>query len=229
MSEVEYNNLIFVISRRLQELNVLEQLLFMCRGKLANYSDDNIQDVLSLFKKLEEQNYLGTDRLEVIKDLLKGVEEWPLLEKVKKFESKRKEYLSLLEQIIRALDQLNDLERLITMCRGKMPEANEGNIHDVRSLFKVLENHSCLGVNRMGIVKEILIEIEKEDLLKEVEEFEKRIDEDEEFERRKGKMSSCFPVCGFLVLKILGCRLSQSNIRLFLYRIFDWISILVAY
>ena len=188
MSNVEYNSLLFQISRRLGELNEYEQLVFMCRDLLPSGSEDN-QDVLSLFRKLEERDHLGSDRLGVMRDLLKGLKEWDLLGKVKKFESKRKEYVGLVEQIIRVLDELNDLERLITMCRGRIPEDIEGNISDVRSLFKELENRNCLGIDCLGIVKEILIEFEKEDLLKEVEEFEKRRFEDEEFESRKGTFS----------------------------------------
>lgn len=159
----------------------------MCRGKVDSRSEDSIRDVFSLFEELEEKGFLGPSRLEVVKELLKGVEEWRLLGKIKKFESKRKEYKDLLEQIIRVLDELNDLERLMSICRGKMPEANESRIQNVRLLFEELENHDCLGIASLGILKEILIEVEKQDLLKKVEEFEKRRSEDEEFESRKGK------------------------------------------
>ena len=63
MSNIEYNTLLFEISQRLVELNVQEQLVFMYRD-LAECSADNIesvQDVLSLFKLLEEYNHLGPD------------------------------------------------------------------------------------------------------------------------------------------------------------------------
>ena len=82
MSSVEYNNLLFEISQRLEELNVLDRLPFMCRGKLSSGSEDNIQDVLSLFKELEEQNNLGINRMEVIKGLLKSFKEWSFLEEL---------------------------------------------------------------------------------------------------------------------------------------------------
>ena len=186
MTEIKYNNLVFEISKSLAELNLLDQLLFLCRGKLAAGSEDRIQDVRSLFIELEQGNQLGPNQLGVMIDLLKCVEKWDLLGKVKKFESKRKEYLDLLEQIIPALDELNDLERLISICRGKIPEANEGNIPDVRSLFKELENHSCLGIDYLGILKEILTQTEQSDLLKEVEKFEQRRNREDEFETRKG-------------------------------------------
>ena len=99
MSVIEYNNLLFEISQRLEELNVLDRLLFMCRGKLASGSEDNIQDVLSLFKELEEQNSLGTNRMDVIKGLLKSFKEWSFFGRVKDFERKRKKYNGLLEQL----------------------------------------------------------------------------------------------------------------------------------
>ena len=75
----------------------------------------------------------------VIKEPLKGVTERSLFGKVKRFEKKRNEYNALLEEIIRVLDELNDLERLVSVCRGKLSEESEGLIEDVRSLFKELE------------------------------------------------------------------------------------------
>ena len=187
MSNIEYNNLIFQISRRLGEINVQEQLVFMCRD-LASSSADDIQDALELFKDLEEHNHLGPDCLDVLKELLKGVKEWSFLGEVEKFERKRREYINLLEQIIPVLEELNDLERLVSMCRDKVPEELEGSICDVRSLFKVLEDNSRLGINRLHTLKEILTELEKEDLIREVEEFQRRRREDEEFEGRKGNI-----------------------------------------
>ena len=190
MSAIEYNNLLFEVSERLDELNILNRLLFMCRKKLASGSEGNIQDALSLFQKLEEKNYLGTDRLKVMKDLLREVKEWSLLEKVKKFESKRKEFNALLEKISRVLDELNDLERLIAMCKGKISEESEEQIHDVGSLFKGLEEQEILGISCLDILKEILTKTEENELLKEVEEFEQRRNQEDKFESQKGK--ACF-------------------------------------
>ena len=195
MSAIEYSYLLFQISRRLDELNVHDSLLFMCRRNLAPGSADNIQNALSLFKKLEEHNNLGADRLEVIKGLLKSLKEWSLFGKVKKFEGKRKKYNELLEQIIRALDELNDVERLKALCRGKISEESEGHIQDGRSLIKELENHDHLGYDRLDILKGILTEItEMEEcyLVKEVEKFEEQRDQEDEFERRKGICFSFF-------------------------------------
>ena len=169
---------------------------------LAPGSENNIQDALSLFKELEEQDILGADRLEEMKELLNGVEEWSLLGKVEKFESKRKEYSDLLEQIIHALDELDDLERLIAMCRGKISEESEGYIRDVRSLFKELENQNNLGIHRLDILKRILSEMENDDLLKELEEFAKRRKHENVFKRRKGICFSFFCSHSSISLKL---------------------------
>ena len=186
MSAVEYNSLIFEISQRLDELNVGRKLIVMCRGKLAPRGDENMQDAFSLFVELEEKEFLGPDYLDVLKDLLKGVKEWTLLEEVEKFESKRKDFDELLEQIIRALDELNDVERLVSICREKIPQDRQGNIRDVRSLFKELENNNCLAINRLGVVKKILAQTEKKDLLIAIKEFDERRTREDKFERRKG-------------------------------------------
>ena len=189
MSTIEYNNLLFEISQRLDELNVRDRLLFMCRGKLASGSE-GIQDVLSLLKELEEKDYLGIDRLKILKEILKSVREWSLFGKLKNFERKRKEYSRLLDEIIRVLDELNDLERLMSICRGKIPEGSEGSIQDVRRLVKELENQDHLGIDQFDILKEILTETEKEDLLKKVNEFEKRRNDEEELEFARYKFLS---------------------------------------
>ena len=185
MSEIEYKSLILEISKRLDELSILGDILCLCEGKIASGSEDDIQNAWSLFKKLEEQNNLGADRLEDMKELLKGVGEWSLNEKVEKFERKRQEYNRLLKQIILVLEEPNDLERLVAICRGKISEESEGHIQDVRSLFKELENQGNLGVHRLGILKDILTETENRDLLKEVEEFEERRKHEDELKRKE--------------------------------------------
>ena len=164
----------------------------MCRDFLTPDSSrqDNIQDTLSLFKELEDRKCLGVDRLQVLKDLLKGIRQWSLFGKVKKFESTRTEYNGLIEQIILVLDELNDMERLIAICRMAIAEANESNIQDVRSLFKELENNECLGIDCLGLLKEILTKTEQGDLLRDVEGFEARRNQEDEFESRKGTQVS---------------------------------------
>ena len=189
MSATEYNNLLLAISRKLDELIALDDLLFMCRGKLAPGSEGNIHDTLSLCKELEENNNLGIDRLQLMKRLLRGVEDWALLEKVEKFECKRKEYKALLEKVISSLDALNDLERLIAICRGSV---REGNIEDVRSLFRELEDQENLEIDYLDVVKNILAETESNELLKELEEFEERRNREDKSEARKGISISVF-------------------------------------
>ena len=186
MSAIEYNNLLFKVSQRFNELNAGKQLLFMCRGKVAPRNEESLQDVVYLFEELEEKEFLGPDKLDVLKDLLEGLEEWSLLENVEKFETKRREYDGLLEQIIQALDELNDLERLVSICKGKIPQHRQGTIHDVRSLFEELKNNNCLRVNHLSILKAILTQTEKRDLLEKVNEFEERRTLENKFERRKG-------------------------------------------
>ena len=186
MSAIEYSYLLFEISEKLDELYPIHRLLFACRKYLSSGSEGNIQDTLSLFTELEKQQNLEIDNVVVIKELLKGVREWPLFGKVKRFENKRKEYNTLLKEIIRVLDELNDLERLVSICRGKLSEESEGLIEDVRSLFKELKKQNILDLDRLDILKEILTETEKKDLLKKVEELEERRNKEDEFERKKG-------------------------------------------
>ena len=189
MSATEYNNLLYAICRKLDELNALDQLLSMCRGKLAPGSEGDIRNTRSLCDKLEENDKLGIDRLQLMKRLLRGVEDWALLEKVEKFECKRKEYKALLEKVISSLDALDDLERLIAICRGSV---REGNIEDVRSLFRELENQENLEIDYLDVVKNILAETESNELLKELEEFEERRNQEDKSEARKGISISVF-------------------------------------
>ena len=186
MSTIEYNNLLFKISQRLNELNVGRQLLAMCRGKVAPRDEENMQDVFPLFVELEQNGFLGADKLNILKDLLKGLEEWSLFGNVKSFESKRKEYNSLLERIIHVLDELDCLEQLVAICSDRIPEEKHSSIQDVRSLFQELENNDSLGIDHLEVLKEILTRQEKTDLLREVEEFEDGKNQEEEFEWRKG-------------------------------------------
>ena len=191
MPEMEYNNLLYQISKRLDELDVGEQLLVMCRGKVAARSGEDFQS-FSLFEELEQKGFLSPDHLVLLKRMLKGVNEWPLFEEVEKFETRRKEYNNLLEQIIRVLDELNDLERLVSICRGKIAEERQGNVINVRSLFEELEENEWLGIDCLDTLKEILTLTEKSDLLKEVEEFEQRQSRENKFRKRKGNVRGSY-------------------------------------
>ena len=189
MPEMEYNNLLYQKSERLDERKVGKQLLFLCRGKVTVRSEENFQ-ASSLFEELEQKGFLSPDHLVLLKGMLKGVNEWALFDEVEKFETKRKEYNNLLEQIVRVLDELNDLERLVSICREKITEESQGNVQDVRSLFKELETNDWLGIDCLDTLKEILTLTEKSDLLKEVEEFEQRRSRENKFRKRKG-VSTC--------------------------------------
>ena len=192
MSAIEYNDLLRQISRRLDHRNAGQQLLVICRGKLAARNEESIP-TLSLFLELEEEGFLSPDHLTILKTILRGVKEWTFLEKVETFEQKRKEY-NLFKQITRELDELNDVERLISICKGNITEERRASIHDVRSLFKELESKDLFGIDRLEILKEILTQTGKTDLLKEVEEFEQRQSRGSKFERRKG-ISPGLPRC----------------------------------
>ena len=189
MPEIEYNNLLYQISKRLDELDVGEQLLVMCRGKVAARSGEDFQS-FSLFEELEQKGFLSPNHLVLLKGMLKGVNEWALFEEVERFETKRKEYNNLLEQIIRVLDELNDLERLVSICGGKIAEERQTNVLNVRSLFEELEENDWLGTDCLDTLKEILTLTEKSDLLKEVEKFEQRRSRENKFRKRKGN-STC--------------------------------------
>ena len=196
MSATEFSKLLCPISQRLDDINAGKQILEICRGQLAAHRGEENIPTFPLFVELVVNGFLSPDRLTVLKTILKGVKEWAFLEKVEKFEYERKEYNNLLEQIIRELDELNDLERLISICRGNITEERRASIHDVRSLFKELERKDCLGIDCLEIVKEILTQTEKNELLKEVEKFEQRQSRENKFERLKG-ISPCRLCCKF--------------------------------
>ena len=185
MSKVEYNSLLLRISERLDDINALNRILFICREKLAG---EDIHDSLSMLIKLEQKGFLGVDELQEVKDILKAVEEWGLREEIIKFESMRGEYKELIERVIGVLEDLNDLERLMsTVYRvRRIPEERKNDIHDLRSLFQVLEDMNFLGIDRLGILREILTELKNHELLTELAEFQKRRVEYETYEKRKG-------------------------------------------
>ena len=158
----------------------------MCRGRVASRPED-IPDALSLFQELEEQNYLAIDKVNLLKELLKGVGEWSLFQRVRRFEYKRKGYKELLEQINRALDESNQLQQLIAVCTEREAlEENERNTQIVRILFEKLERRGLFEFGRLDFLKGILSGIGRQDLVKKVQDFEKRRNDEDEFERMIG-------------------------------------------
>ena len=188
MSVVEYRNLLFEVSEKIDWLTERRRLLYICKIFLPDGSENIIQDALSLLNKLEEENHLGIDHLEVLKDLLKRRAKWNLLEIVEYFEIRRREYKDLLEQVGRELDDCNQLQRLISFCEGKIAPDREADIRDVCTLFTELEECNSLGIGRLEILKTMAIEMEKPDLLKQVEEFEKKRKQEEDVERERNKL-----------------------------------------
>ena len=61
----------------------------------VNPGDNTAVTVMKLFSDLEEGDNLGLDNLEILRDLLKGVKEWSLVDEVDKFERQRKDFNTL--------------------------------------------------------------------------------------------------------------------------------------
>ena len=89
MSEIEYYDLIFEISTKI-DVNQLERLVFMCTKKISEGSEGTIKNARGLFKELEKRGYLGIDRLENLKEILKQLKKRAMLKKVEEFEIKRR-------------------------------------------------------------------------------------------------------------------------------------------
>ena len=98
---------------------------------------------------------------------------------------KRKDNRQLLEQISHVLEESNELQRLILICRRKNLVAHEREQHikNVNALFTELEQQHDLGIEDLTILKTIAIEVETPDLCRLVEEFEKRRKQEEDAER----------------------------------------------
>ena len=185
MSSVAYKGLLIKVARQLSQHDH-QELLEMCG---LDDEAENILDARSLIKRLEEKSQLGIDQLGVMEEVLATLDELSLLEKLKEFEKKRKEYTNLLAKVHGALDsdERIHLERLKDICKRETSMELDESISNVRTLFKELEKHGSLGFRRLDFLKEILTEIEKEELVREIEEYEQRRNNNDEAERRKGK------------------------------------------
>ena len=174
MSEIEYRTLRFEVSQGIDWQTEGEKLLSLCEGFIAEGSENNVRNAATLLKELEIKNKLGIDHLEVLKELMNGIGKWALIDQIEILEIKRKNYISMLEKIILKFDELNDLERLINICTPYLTEDRVGGIESIRILFEKLESNNRLGPACLGILKEILKETGEDELLWEVEEFEKK-------------------------------------------------------
>ena len=185
MSSVAYKGLLIKVARQLSQHDH-QELLEMCG---LDDEAENILDARSLIKRLEEKSQLGIDQLGVMEEVLATLDELSLLEKLKEFEKKRKEYTNLLAKVHGALDsdERIHLERLKDIFKRETSIELDESISNVRTLFKELEKHGSLGFRRLDFLKEILTEIEKEDLVREIEEYEQRRNKNDAAERRKGK------------------------------------------
>ena len=185
MSYYTYRGLLSKIGRQLSQHDH-QQLLETCG---LDDEADTIPDARSLLKRLEGKSHLGIDRLGVLKEVLVTVDEFFLLEKLIEFEKKRKEYKNLLAKVSSALDsdERNHLEQLTDICKRETSIELDESIFNVRTLFKELEKHGSLDFCGLDFLKEILTEIDKEDLVTEIEEYEQRRDKNDAAEIWKGK------------------------------------------
>ena len=218
MSVVEYRVFLYQFSEEIDWQTQRTKLIFILRAFLPDGSEERITDIDSLLTILEEKNILGIDRLNVMKELLKGIRKWDLLRIVERFEIKRKEYKQLLEQISRTFDESNELQRLISICRGKNLIAceSEENIVDVYALFTMLERQNNLGIEDLTLLKTLADEMEKPDLCRLVEEFEKRRKQEEDAERERKEWEDN-------ILRVRGKEQFLTQFFLFLNRLSNFL------
>ena len=187
MSFGEYLNLLCEISEEIDWEAKRERLIFIINRYLPDVSGNEITDVNSLLAKLEERSLLGIDRLDVLKDLLKGIRKWDLPRIVDGFEIKRKDYKQFLGKISRALDESNELQRLILICKRQNLIAHERTEHipNVNALFTELEQQNNLGIGNLSILRTLANEVEKPDLCKLVDEFDEKRKQEDDAERKR--------------------------------------------
>ena len=187
MSFGEYLNLLCEISEEIDWEAKCERLIFIINRYLPDVSGDEITDVNSLLAKLEERSLLGIDRLDVLKDLLKGIRKWDLLRIVDGFEIKRKDYKQFLGKISRALDESNELQRFILICKRQNLIAHERTEHipNVNALFTELEQQNNLGIGNLSILRTLANEVEKPDLCKLVDDFDEKRKQEDDAERKR--------------------------------------------
>ena len=187
MSFGEYLNLLCEISEEIDWEAKRERLIFIINRYLPDVSGDEITDVNSLLAKLEERSLLGIDRLDVLKDLLKGIRKWDLLRIVDGFEIKRKDYKQFLGKISRALNESNELRRFILICKRQNLIAHERTEHipNVNALFTEPEQQNNLGIGNLSILRTLANEVEKPDLCKLVDDFDEKRKQEDDAERKR--------------------------------------------
>ena len=154
MSVVEYRGLLYQFCEEIDWQTQRRKLIFILRAFLPDDLEGGVSNIESLLTILEEKNIIGIDRLNVMKELLKEIGKRDLLRRVERFEIKRKDYKQLLEKISRALDEPNELQRFISICRRQNLIARESeDIVDVDALFTVLEQQNNLGIEDLNLLK----------------------------------------------------------------------------
>lgn len=118
-----------------------------------------------------------------------ALKELSLFDKLEKFEKKRREYHDLLAKVSNALDsdEPNRLEQLKHIYERETSSQLNESISDIGTLFEKLQEHEILEFHRLDFLKKILTEIEREDLVKEIEEYEERRNKNDATERMLGK------------------------------------------
>ena len=189
MSVVGYCKLKHLCTKEINWESESELLILTYKELTSCNSEDEITDVNSFLAKLEERSLLGIDRLDVLKDLLKEMGKWGLLEMVNEFEKKRKYFKQFLEKISRSLNESNELQRLILICQRQNLIAREGEEHipNVSALFTELEKKNNLGIGNLSILRTMATEVEKPDLCRLVDDFDEKTKQEEDADIKRKK------------------------------------------
>ena len=99
------------------------------------------------------------------------------------FEIKRKDYKQFLGKISRALDESNELQRLILICKRQSERTK--HIPNVNVLFTELEQQNNLGIGNLSILRTLANEVEKPDLCKLVDDFDEKRKQEDDAERKR--------------------------------------------
>ena len=198
MSSVGYQGLLYRVSQRLKDVTKINQLLdTSSNARLisensesfniqVNEGDNTAITLKKLFSDLDESDNLGVDNLETLRDLLTEVKEWSLVDEIDKFATQRKDFNALLETIIPKLEELDNLEQLLSLCEDHISDDAKEEIKDVPALLKELQKKNRLGFTRLAVLRKILNETGQQELLDLLTEFEKKWKAEEKAERRRG-------------------------------------------
>ena len=204
MSSIGYQGLLCRVSQRLEDVTKINQLLHTssnARLISENSESFNIKvgegdntaiTLMKLFSDLAESDNLGLDNLETLRDLLTEVKEWSLVDEVDKFARQRKAFNALLETIIPKLEELDNVEQLLSLCEDHISDDAKEEIKDLSALLKELQKKNRLGFTRLAVLRKILNETGQQELLDLLTDFEKKWKEEEKAERRRGMI---LPYC----------------------------------